>query len=141
MPGTRELVERFYDLFNRGELDAARECFSDEVENVDPSASLRGWEAFRQYIEVFKMASPDSRLNAKTWIDGGDVVAVEGSFTGTFTGPLASPQGDVPPTGKSFDLPFVEVNEARGGRITSHRVYYDQTSFLTALGIMPPQGA
>jgi ketosteroid isomerase-like protein len=37
MAGTRELVERFYDAFNRDELDAVRECFSDDMVNSDPS--------------------------------------------------------------------------------------------------------
>jgi steroid delta-isomerase-like uncharacterized protein len=141
MAGTRELAERFYELFNSGNLDAARECFSDDVVNVDPSGSLKGWDAFRQYIGVFKSASPDSTLNVKTLIDGGDVVATEGTFTGTFTNPLLTPQGELQPTGKSFELPFVEVNEGQGGRITSHRVYYDQMTFLTALGAGPPQDA
>jgi steroid delta-isomerase-like uncharacterized protein len=141
MAGTRELAERFYELFNSGNLDAARECFSDDVVNVDPSGSLKGWDAFRQYIGVFKSASPDSTLNVKTLIDGGDVVAMEGTFTGTFTNPLPTPQGELQPTGKPFELPFVEVNEGQEGRITSHRVYYDQMTFLTALGAMPPQDA
>src|SRR6266508_5487920 len=117
MAGARELVERFYDAFNRGDLDAAQECFADDMENVDPTGELHGWDAFRQFVEVFKTASPDSRLNPRTWIDGGDVVAVEGTFTGTFTGPLTTPQGEVPPTGRPFELSFVEINEATGGRI------------------------
>jgi len=33
----------------------------------------------------------------------------------------------------------VEINEATGGRISSHRVYYDQMAFLAALGLAPPQ--
>ena len=42
--------------------------------------------------------------------------------------------------GKSFELPYVEINVARGGRLASHRVYYDQVSFMAALGIARPQG-
>jgi ketosteroid isomerase-like protein len=46
-----------------------------------------------------------------------------------------TPQGELPPTGKSFELPYMEINEVEGGRVTSHRVYYDQLSFLSALGV------
>lgn len=141
MTGTRELVEKFYAAYNRGEFDDARECFSDDLENSDPTGILKGWDAFREFIGVFKAASPDSKLNAKTWIDGGDIVTTEGTFTGTFTNPLHTPQGELPPTGKPFELPFVEINEARGGRIASHRVYYDQMAFLAALGAMPEQSS
>ena len=34
--------------------------------------------------------------------DAGDVVVVEGRFTGTFTGPLADPDGDMEPTGEPW---------------------------------------
>ncbi|HEY3259843.1 MAG TPA: ester cyclase [Pseudonocardiaceae bacterium] len=139
MARTRELVEKFYDAFNNGDLDAARQYFDEDMENVDPTGTLNGWDAFRQFVAVFKASMPDARLNAKVWIDGGAVVAIEGTFTGTFTNPLPSPQGEIPPTGKSFELPFVEINHAPSGRITSHRVYYDQMAFLAALGVMPPQ--
>jgi ketosteroid isomerase-like protein len=140
MAGTRELVEGFYGAFNRDDLDGAREYFSDDMENTDPSGTIKGWDAFRQFTSVFKTASPDAKLTAKAWIDGGDVLAVEGSFAGTFTNPFATPQGELKPTGKSFELPYVEINEAHGGKITSHRVYYDQMAFMIALGAMPEGG-
>jgi hypothetical protein len=34
----------------RGDLDAVRECFSDDVVNVDPLGSLKGWDVFRQLL-------------------------------------------------------------------------------------------
>lgn len=141
MGESRSLVEAFYEAFNRGDLDGTRQYFSDDMENTDPSGTLHGWDAFRGFMEGFKTASPDARLIATNWIEDGNVVAVEGSFAGTFTGPMRSPSGEVPPTGRSFELPFVEVNETEGGRIKGHRVYYDQMGFLSALGLMPPGDA
>lgn len=140
MGESRSLVERFYDAFNRGDLDAARECVTEDLENTDPTGTIRGWDAFRVFIQTFKDASPDATLTANRWIEEGDSVASEGAFRGTFTAPLRSPGGDLPPTGQPFELPFAEFNRIEGGRIKIHRVYYDQLGFLTALGAMPPPG-
>ncbi len=114
---------------------------SEDVENIDPTGTIRGRDNFRQFIEVFKVASPDARLEARNVIEDGPRAVIEGVFTGTFTGPLRSPQGEVPPNGKSFELPFAEINEVKDGKVKSHRVYYDQVAFMTALGLMPAQGA
>ena len=46
--------------------------------------------------------------------DVGDVVVVEGRFVGTFTGPLAGLDGDIEPTGATFDLRFADVSLGRG---------------------------
>lgn len=140
MGEARSVVEGFYDAFNRGDLDGVRQYFAEDTENVDPTGTLRGWEAFRQFIQGFKDASPDAKLVARRWVEEGPVVVAEGLFEGTFTGPLRSPAGELPPTGKSYALPFMEINEVEGGRITKHRVYYDQVSFMAALGVQPPPG-
>jgi ketosteroid isomerase-like protein len=139
MGEARSVVEGFYDAFNRGDLEATRRFVSDDVENVDPTGVIRGWEGFRQYIGGFKAAIPDAQLHARTWIESGDMAVVEGMFTGTFTNPLTAPAGDIQPTGKSFELPYAEINQVRNGRIVSHRDYYDQMTFLAVLGVTPEQ--
>jgi predicted ester cyclase len=133
----RSIVEAFYEKFNQGDLEATRPYFAEDMENISPTGTLHGWEAFRAFAQVFQMASPDAKLVAGTWVEDGNLVATEGTFAGTFTGPLQSPQGEVPPTGASFELPFVEINEIVDGRIKSHRTYYDQMRFMAALGLTP----
>ena len=140
MGESRSIVEGFYDAFNRGDFDAARRYVADDIENTDPTGTLRGWDAFRQYIETFKAASPDATLSGSRWIEDGNVVASEGTFTGTFTGPLRSPAGELQPTGRPFELSFAEFNQIQDGVIKVHRVYYDQMTFLAALGSMPASG-
>ena len=137
MGEARSTVERFYEAFNSGKLEDAHEVISENLENTDPTGTIHGWDAFLQYISAFKSAMPDATLNPKRFVESGDVVVTEGTFSGTFTNPLPGPQGELPPTGKSFELPFMEINEVEGGRVTRHRVYYDQLSFMMALGVQP----
>jgi ketosteroid isomerase-like protein len=82
-------------------------------------------------------ALPDARLNLVSALAAGETVAVEGRFTGTFTAPLATPQGEVPPTGRTIDVPYADFFTVRDGRIIAHRVYYDQVQLGMALGLMP----
>jgi predicted ester cyclase len=79
-------------------------------------------------------------MHPANWIETGDTVVVEGSFRGTFTGTLRSPDGDVPPNGKSLDLKFVDIFRAKDGKVVSHHVYFDRLDFAEQLGLAPPPG-
>jgi len=61
--------------------------------------------------------------------------ATEAVFNGTHTGPLSTPNGAIPPTGKQIPLKQVFLHRIEGGRIASETVYLDQLEFLTQLGL------
>jgi steroid delta-isomerase-like uncharacterized protein len=135
--GSRELVTRFYEDFNRGNLDEAVAAFSDELETTDPGmGTVHGISPFRDYLEVFKRAMPDAQAVVEQLFDAGGRIIVEGRFVGTHSGPLAGPDGDVAPTGASVDLRFADVSRVRDGKIVSYHTYYDQLGLLTQLGLM-----
>ena len=133
-----ELVTRYYDAFNRGDLDEAARAFSPDVETTEPGAGTRrGVDQWKAYAEGFKRAMPDARLNFKLAVEQGNTVAVEGAFTGTHTGPMLTPTGEIPPTGRSLELPYLDVFTAKDGLLAIHRVYYDQITMLSQLGLIP----
>lgn len=133
----RELATRFYRAFDSGDIDAVLSVFSDDLETIDPGmGTVHGHGPFREYIETLKQAVPDARALIDDMHDAGDVVVVEGRFAGTFTGPLASPDGDIEPTGATVDLRFADVSCARDGKIVSYHTYYDQLGLLQQLGVM-----
>ena len=134
----RAIVERHYANVNAGTIDKEQEVFDGAVVTVDPGAGrMEGLGAFVAYLGAFRAAMPDARIEGKTFVEQGETVAVEGIYSGTHTGPLASPQGAIPPTGKHLALPYLELFRIRGGKITEHRVYYDQMAFLGQLGLLP----
>jgi steroid delta-isomerase-like uncharacterized protein len=133
----RELAARFYEAFDAGDMDGVLSVFSDDLETTDPGiGTVHGHGPFREYIETLKRAVPDARAVIDGMYDTGDVVVVEGRFAGTFTGPLASPDGDIEPTGAIVDLRFADVSRAQDGKIVSYHTYYDQLGLLTQLGVM-----
>jgi steroid delta-isomerase-like uncharacterized protein len=132
-----EVVGRFYEAFGAGNLDEAMSVCADDLEIVDPGmGQVRGSERFREYLETFKRAMPDARAVLECIVESGDMVAAEGRFTGTHTGPLATDDGDVDPTGAAVDLRFADVSRVRDGRIVAYHTYYDQLGLLTQLGLM-----
>ena len=132
-----QTASRFYERFDGGDIDAMLAVFSPELETIDPGmGTVHGLAPFREYLETLKRAMPDARAVIERIFEAGDAVIVEGRFVGTFTGPLASPEGDVAPNGAKVDLRFADVSSIRGGRIVSYHTYYDQLGMLTQLGLM-----
>ena len=135
-PNARELASRFYEAFDSGDIDGVLAVFAEDLETIDPGmGTVHGHGPFREYIETLKRAVPDARAVIDDMYDAGDVVVVEGRFAGSFTGPLASPDGDIEPTGATVDLRFADVSRARDGKIVSYHTYYDQLGLLTQLGV------
>ncbi len=135
--GASRLAARFYESFDRSDIDAAVSAFSDELETTDPGmGTVHGLEPFREYLATLKRAMPDARAVIDQMHEADDTIVVEGRFVGTHTGPLATPDGDVQPTGAHVDLRFADVSRVRNGRIVSYHTYYDQLGLLTQLGLM-----
>ncbi len=73
--------------------------------------------------------------------ESGDTAISEWTTSGTHDGPLETPEGTIPATGKRVTLRGCDAMTVRDGRITSHRVYYDQLAFMTRLGLVPEGAA
>jgi ketosteroid isomerase-like protein len=56
---------------------------------------------------------------------------------GTQTGPLATPAGEIPPTGHEIGGKYVGVFEVRDGRIAAQRVYFDRLAVVEQVGALP----
>jgi len=137
MSELQRLVRIHYQGVNSGDLDMAASVFAEDCQTTSPYGTLTGIEAFRQMGEAFRAAAPDNRIEAlHTW-EAGDTVIVEGVYTGTHTGSLAGPGGVIPATGRSFTLPYVDIFQARDGKLVSHRMYWDNAMFLAQLGVLP----
>jgi ketosteroid isomerase-like protein len=120
-----EVMARFYEDFGAGNIKNAVSVCAEDLEIIDPGMGhVVGRERFRQYLETFKRAMPDARAR------------VEGRFIATHTGPLATDDGDVAPTGATVDLPFADFSRVRDGKIVAYHTYYDQLGPLTQLGLM-----
>jgi predicted ester cyclase len=135
----KEILERNITALNHRDIDAylANQC--PDVEFVLPGGiSLHGREQVRQYTEALWNAFPDGSLRFGKQVLTGDAAATEVVFTGTHTGPMLSPSGEIPPTGRRVTLRSASVLEIKDGLIASEHVYLDQLEMMGQLGLMPP---
>jgi predicted ester cyclase len=72
-------------------------------------------------------------------IAGDNGAVIEFIGRGTHTGTLASPMGEIPPTGRRVELPFCEVYRITNGKIVGGSTYFDLAGMLQQLGLMPEQ--
>jgi ketosteroid isomerase-like protein len=132
-----ELLDAHYAGVNTGDLDAALAVFDPDCEIMTPDGAMTGVAAQRALGEAFRTAAPDNHLTALRTFEAGDTILVEGVYTGTHTGPLIGPNGTIPPTGRPFSFPYCDVLQARDGKFVSHRIYWDNVTFLGQLGLAP----
>ena len=62
-------------------------------------------------------------------------VILELSWTGTMTGPMESPAGEIPPTNKSFVNRGCQIVELEGDRSKAIRHYFDIATMMSQVGI------
>lgn len=106
--------------------------------HYDEVATHRAIDGIDQVLEVWKgwaKAFPDSKATFHDAFASGDVVVVELTWKGTHTGPLATPDGEVAPTGKSINLRAIQVQELKNGKVASTRQYFDMATLLAQLGL------
>ena len=141
MSEARELAEKHVSAFNERAWSRAHELYAPDLVMIEPSGTTHGIEPYLQTAKGFITAMPDSRMDVTAIIESGNRVVVEGAYCGTHTGPLGTPRGEVPATGRTLKLPLCDVIEVATGRITRISAYYDQLTFAAQLGLLPEPGA
>jgi uncharacterized protein (TIGR02246 family) len=137
----RQLVMEAMTRRERGDLEGFLELFRPDCEVVFPGAVLRGIDEWREFQRMYLEAFPDGAYEVRHNEPCGDLVFVEGVWSGTQTGPLTTPEGQVPPTGRRVTVPFALVVEIRDGRLATVHNYHDRLDFLAQLELLPALAA
>jgi steroid delta-isomerase-like uncharacterized protein len=133
----KTLTDRFWALFESGKLDELRGLIDPDCHFKMPGAEMRGADAILQLLGAYRMAFPDLRHDVRSHVANADTIAIELVVTGTHTGPMHTPQGVVPATGKRVTWDSCDYVRVRDGRLVSWHVYHDPSAFFAALGVTP----
>jgi steroid delta-isomerase-like uncharacterized protein len=136
-----ELLDRYVERYNAGDLDAVMDTYAEDAVQIMPEGTFVGRSAIRERLARDLIACPDIDWNVLSFIEQGDTFADEWSFVATHTGPFALPDGtEFPATGKQVEIRGMELVEVRDGKIVVDNLYYDNMAVLAQLGLIP-QGA
>ena len=132
------LARRIYELFGNDDFDGVLALSRDDVEVVFVPAgqTFRGHEGFTQFMQGFKRAFPDITLTVTNQVATEEYVVNEFMVEGTHTGPLLTPAGEIPPTGKRAEWAVCEVCQMKDGKLASIHNYQDLATMLRQLGLV-----
>jgi steroid delta-isomerase-like uncharacterized protein len=136
---TRSLIERDIELWNAKDREgwmAGLDLHRLDMQ-VPGGPRLTGREAAETLWNMYQEAFPDNRFEAIAIHADDRGGAYEGRATGTHTGTMRGPAGEIPATGKAAQMRFCGVYEFEEGKITSYHLYFDQAELLSQLGITP----
>src|ERR671925_2362040 len=126
MAAKRDLLERYVELYNVGDLDACMELYADDAVQLMHDGVFEGRTKIYERLARDLTAFPDARYTVASFVEQGDAFADEWTFTGTNTGPFRLPDGtEVPATGRPVELKGMELVEVRDGKIVVDNLYYD----------------
>jgi steroid delta-isomerase-like uncharacterized protein len=136
-----EILEKYLDAFNRADWETYKTTLTADSIHIEPGGmELHGPAASAEGVNVFKVAFPDLHGEVIRLIPGEMEAAVEIVWKGTHTGPLVTPSGTIPPTGKPITVHATKVFAFEGDLIKYSRHYWDMTELLGAIGAMPTAG-
>ena len=141
MTDARTLAERLFEVIDRHRWADVDTVLTPDAEMSSPFGNRLSVAAWLDVNRSFAVACPDGRHTITDVVDGGDRFAIEGTWTGTHTGPMAGPAGGIPPTGRSVVLPFCGIATRRDDRIAAVTVHLDQMTMLGQLGLVPSSAA
>jgi steroid delta-isomerase-like uncharacterized protein len=129
-----DIIQRYYDAFNRRDFAAYERLFTPDCLIEAPGVQLRGIPGARGFDQVWQTALPDSKINNLAKTTSGTMVMCENRIKGTHTGPLVTGDGTLPATGRTFDEPYVAVFELDGERIKRQTLHFDRVQVMNVLG-------
>jgi ketosteroid isomerase-like protein len=136
MGQAREIMDRITEAVMSGDRDALAQLYAADAVAETPDGKLEGGAAIADWHAAFKRAFPDGSWESRSTYEVGDTAIDEGYVVGTNTGTLSTPEGDIPPTGRSVRLRDCDMVTVVNGVAVTHRFYYDRMEFVSQLGLM-----
>ena len=134
----KDLWNESETLGNKHDWAGFASLLASDAVYVGPGWRHEGKEAIRAYFEETDRTFPDQTTQTSLVVEEGDIVVAEWMYRGTHAGPMSMPDGtEIPPTGKTLELPGVTVCKIMDGKFANLHDYFDNAAGMTQLGLMP----
>jgi predicted ester cyclase len=128
----KQLVRDQYDCMNRGDFEGLAALLDEHIAYHGSGGDEQQGRADVVGVgKRYKTAFPDLVFELPVQVAEGDHVASLVLATGTFTGELM----DMAPTGKRFDITYMQLVRVQNGQVAEEWEIYDTADFMGQLGL------
>ena len=134
-----EVARESIEAYNAGDFDRLRSLLADDFfeEELATQRRLEGADARVEAAKTWRQTFPDERGTITGAYTSGNTVAIELTWEGTQSGPMATPDGqELAASNKPINVESVEVIEVEDGKIKVLRHYFDLMTLLQQIGAM-----
>jgi len=135
----KTIAEKLIEVFNTQDAAALAQLYAEDQVTICSGVPepVRGRKAKEEFVGGFFTAFPDLNMEPTSILFADNHIIFEVVMRGTHDGPLVSPHGEIPPTGRSLELNVIVVTRVSPeGLIEEDRTYMDMAEFMTELGLM-----
>jgi predicted ester cyclase len=133
----RATVEKLWQALESGNLELLSAVVTPDCEFRMPGGVFRGVQELWGMRQGWWSAFPDLRHEILTSVEDEGSLSCELHVTGTHSGPLQSPKGTVPASGKKVLFESCDYLRFRDGKVSVWHAYTDMLSFQVQLGLIP----
>ena len=137
--GAEKLGRALVDAHSVGDWAAVKGALSPDsvYEEYGTQRRIEGSDAIVAALQGWRRAFPDVKGTVNRVTSGENTAALEITWRGTHMGPLETPNGSVPASGKPLDLQTFWVVDIQDDSVRSSRHYFDTLTILQQIGAAP----
>jgi steroid delta-isomerase-like uncharacterized protein len=138
----RERARQSIEAFNRADWDDIRARWAPGLayEETGSGRRIEGADQVMRALQAWKTALPDLTGEVVNVAVDRDTAVLEIVWPGTHTGPLATPSGELPASGRHIETRATMWQRYDGELVVHQRHYLDMLTMLTQLGVLPAAG-
>jgi len=123
--------------YNEKNWEAVNRAIASDLayEEVGTNRNLRGAPDVIAAWKGWAAAFPDSKATFEAAHVSGNTVILEVTWRGTHSGPLRTPTGDIPATGRKIEMRACQVVDIADGKARGIRQYLDMATMMAQLGV------
>jgi steroid delta-isomerase-like uncharacterized protein len=133
----KALVRRLYEeVLNQGKLALVDELVAPDFVYHNASTTIQGREPYKQFLSMYRTASPDLHFTIEDEVTEGDKVVTRYTARGTH---LRQFMG-IPPTSKQVTVTGIAISRIGSGKVIEEWANADELGLLQQIGAIPTPG-
>ena len=131
-----QVAKDFITSFNNSDWESFESILCPEITYLEKptNTKIEGDESFLELCKGWKSVMSDCSGEVTNSIASADTVVLEITWTGTQSGPMQTPLGEHPSSGKFQKTDGVQIFKIIDGKITELTNYFDLLSMLMQFG-------